>query len=201
MSCNCKENNPLINEEETKECQNTNNCENQGADKESADVSNETEELCETDKLTKEIDSLKQKIEEQNNQYLRLMAEYDNFRKRTLKEKSDLLKYGGETALTRILTIIDDFERGLQAIETATDINAVKEGITLIYSKFMDYLKQNNVSVIETDNIDFNTEYHEAITTIPAPSEELKGKILDCVQKGYMINDKVIRFSKVVVGD
>lgn len=201
MSCNCKENNPLINEEETKECQNTNNCENQGADKESADVSNETEELCETDKLTKEIDSLKQKIEEQNNQYLRLMAEYDNFRKRTLKEKSDLLKYGGETVLTRILTIIDDFERGLQAIETATDINAVKEGMILIYSKFMDYLKQNNVTVIETDNIDFNTEFHEAITTIPAPSEELKGKILDCVQKGYMINDKVIRFSKVVVGD
>ncbi|MFV0398634.1 MAG: nucleotide exchange factor GrpE [Bacteroidales bacterium] len=201
MSCNCKENNPLINEEETKECQNTNNCENQGAEKESADVSNETEELCETDKLTKEIDSLKQKIEEQNNQYLRLMAEYDNFRKRTLKEKSDLLKYGGETALTRILTIIDDFERGLQAIETATDINAVKEGMILIYSKFMDYLKQNNVTVIETDNIDFNTEFHEAITTIPAPSEELKGKILDCVQKGYMINDKVIRFSKVVVGD
>ena len=129
------------------------------------------------------------------------MAEYDNFRKRTLKEKSDLLKYGGETALTRILTIIDDFERGLQAIETATDINAVKEGMILIYSKFMDYLKQNNVTVIETDNIDFNTEFHEAITTIPAPSEELKGKILDCVQKGYMINDKVIRFSKVVVGD
>ena len=129
------------------------------------------------------------------------MAEYDNFRKPTLKEKSDLLKYGGETALTRILTIIDDFERGLQAIETATDINAVKEGMILIYSKFMDYLKQNNVTVIETDNIDFNTEFHEAITTIPAPSEELKGKILDCVQKGYMINDKVIRFSKVVVGD
>jgi molecular chaperone GrpE len=129
------------------------------------------------------------------------MAEFDNYRKRTIKEKADLIKSAGENILSNILPLVDDFERGIQASETATDINAVREGMILIYDKFISFLCQNGVKKIETDNQAFDTEFHEAITTIPAPTEEQKGKIVDCIQKGYTLNDKVIRFAKVVVGE
>jgi len=160
-----------------------------------------TEELSESDKMAAELAEMKVKYAELSNSHLRLMAEFDNYRKRTLKEKSELIKNGGETTLTRILTVVDDFDRAMNAMKSATEMSAVVEGIELIYNKFSDFLKQNNVSLIETENCVFDTEFHEAITTIPAPTEELKGKIIDCVQKGYKLNDKVIRFAKVVVGE
>lgn len=161
----------------------------------------EQEAKTESDKMAEELAELKTKYADLSNAHLRLMAEFDNYRKRTLKEKSDLIKSGGESTLVRILPVIDDFERAMSALGNATDMNAVVDGIGLIYTKFSEFLKQNNVTEIVTENAVFDTEYHEAITTIPAPTEELKGKIIDCVQKGYLLNEKVIRFAKVVVGE
>ncbi len=146
-------------------------------------------------------EDLEEKLSQLNDSHLRLMAEFDNYRKRTIKEKADLIKCAGENILSNILPLVDDFERGLKASEDATDVTAVREGMNLIYDKFIAFLCQNGVKAIEADNQDFDTEHHEAITTIPAPTEEQKGKVIDCVQKGYMLNDKVIRFAKVVVGE
>lgn len=146
-------------------------------------------------------DDLLKKFETLNDSHLRLMAEFDNYRKRTMREKADLLKSAGESILVNILPLVDDFERGLKASENAIDVNAVREGMKLIYDKFSAFLAQNGVKEIETTEKPFDTEFHEAITTIPAPVEELKGKVIDCVQKGYVMNEKVIRFSKVVVGE
>jgi len=146
-------------------------------------------------------EDLKKKLAELNDSHLRLMAEFDNYRKRTMREKADLLKSASEGVLVNVLPLVDDFERGLQLTEQATDIDAVRDGMKLIYGKFLAFLSQNGVKTIETSEQPFDTEFHEAITTIPAPTEELKGKIIDCVQKGYTLNDKVIRFSKVVVGE
>lgn len=129
------------------------------------------------------------------------MAEFDNYRKRTLKERSDLVKTAGENILSSMLPLVDDFERALKAMETAEDIVAVKEGVDLIYGKFIAFLLQNGVKAIPTENEVFDTDLHEAITTFPAPTEDLKGKIIDCASKGYTLNEKVIRFSKVVVGE
>lgn len=129
------------------------------------------------------------------------MAEFDNFRKRTLREKADLIKNGGERVFVDMLPIIDDFERALQAMEDAEDVASVKEGVGLIYDKFINFLNRNGIAVIPTENEAFDVEVHEAITTFPAPSEELKGKIIDCTSKGYTFNDKVIRYAKVVVGE
>ncbi len=157
------------------------------------------EVLSDTDKLSAEIESLKAQIDKQHNDYLLLMAEFDNYRKRTLREKADLLKNGGESCMKAILPVIDDVERAMQAIESSSDIEALKEGLNLIYSKFRTYLEQNGVKEMETKNVDFDPEKHEAIAQIPAASPELKGKIIDCTQKGYTLNDNVIRFPKVVV--
>jgi len=133
--------------------------------------------------------------------YLRLMAEYDNFRKRTIREKADLIKNGGEKALTALLPVIDDLERAMQTIEKATDIDAIREGITLIYNKFKTYLTQNGVKPVETASQNFDPELHEAVAMFPAADEAQKGKIVDTVQTGYTLNDKVIRHSKVVVAN
>ncbi len=145
------------------------------------------------------IDELKQKITDLNDKNLRLMAEFDNYRKRTLKERSELIKTAGESVLVNMLPLVDDFERALKSMETAADIDAVKEGVELIYEKFIKFLGQNGVKEIPTINEPFDTELHEAVTTFPAPSEDMKGKIMDCVSKGYTMNDKVIRYPKVVV--
>ena len=139
--------------------------------------------------------------EEELEKYLRLSAEFDNYRKRTMKEKAELILNGGEKSLSSILPVVDDFERAIKTMETATDVNAVKEGVELIYNKFMAVLAQNGVKVIETKDQPLDTDYHEAIAVIPAPSEAQKGKILDCVQTGYTLNDKVLRHAKVVVGE
>ncbi|MGQ1890773.1 nucleotide exchange factor GrpE [Thermophagus sp. OGC60D27] len=144
---------------------------------------------------------LQKQLEELNDKHLRLIAEYDNFRKRTLKEKMELSKTAGESILLGLLPVIDDFDRALAHLDSASDLKAVKEGIDLIYNKFKNFLKQQGVTEIETKEQEFDSETHEAITKIPAPSEELKGKIVDCIQKGYKLNDKVIRYPKVVVGE
>ncbi|MDX9918610.1 MAG: nucleotide exchange factor GrpE [Paludibacter sp.] len=155
----------------------------------------------EGDKIADEIAELTQKCSDLNDKNLRLMAEFDNYRKRTLKERSDLVKTAGENILSSMLPLVDDFERALKAMETAEDIVAVKEGVDLIYGKFIAFLLQNGVKAIPTENEVFDTDLHEAITTFPAPTEDLKGKIIDCASKGYTLNEKVIRFSKVVVGE
>ena len=176
---------------------------------------NETQETVETpqaeapeitedqaaDQIADEMDQIKQQLSDMNDKNLRLMAEFDNFRKRTAKERLELIKTAGERVLVDLLPLVDDFERAQKAMETSEDVNAVKEGVELIYNKFISFLIQNGVKAIPTENVAFDTEYHEAITTFPAPSEELKGKIIDCVSKGYTMNEKVIRFSKVVVGE
>lgn len=162
----------------------------------------EVEELSsDTVSLTAEVEALKAQNEQLNKDRLLLMADFENYRKRTLREKADLIKSGGEDCLKRILPLVDDFERGLLAIGESTDVDAVKEGMTLIYNKFKTFLDQHGIKEIPAKDEDFNTEYHEAVTTFPAPSPEMKGKVIDCVQKGYTMNDKVIRFAKVVVGE
>lgn len=148
-----------------------------------------------------ELELLTQKCAELNDKNLRLMAEFDNYRKRTLKERLELLKTASENVLVDMLPLVDDFERGLKAMKTSEDVQGVKDGVDLIYSKFIAFLLQNGIKAIPTENETFDTEFHEAITTFPAPTEDLKGKIVDCVSKGYTMNDKVIRFSKVVVGE
>ena len=157
--------------------------------------------LTHEEQLEKELEDAQTVIEEQKDKYLRLSAEFDNYRKRTMKETAELILNGGEKSISSILPVIDDFERAIKTMETAKDVKAVKEGVELIYNKFMATLAQNGVKVIETKDQPLDTDYHEAIAVIPAPSEEQKGKILDCVQTGYTLNDKVIRHAKVVVGE
>lgn len=144
---------------------------------------------------------VKKLYDELNDKHLRLQADFDNFRRRTQKEKAELILSGGEKLLTNILPVMDDFERAIDHVDKSEDITAVKEGIHLIHDKFTGFLGQNGVKAIETENADFDTDLHEAITKFPAPSEEMKGKVIDCTQKGYYLNDKVIRFAKVVVGE
>ena len=142
-----------------------------------------------------------EKLAELQDRYLRLSAEYDNFRKRTLKEKIYLQKSANENLLEAILPVADDFDRAMQSVDEAIDIEAVKEGMKLISGKFHGFLNQQGVKEIEAFNKEFDTDLHEAITKIPAPSKKLKGKVVDVVQKGYFLNDKVLRFSKVVIGE
>lgn len=147
------------------------------------------------------VEELGQKLSEINDKYLRLSAEFDNYRKRTLKEKMELTKSAGEQVLTKILPVMDNFERALKSMESASDVPALREGVELIYANFKDFLAQNGVKEMECLHTDFDPEVQEAVTKIPAPAEELKGKVVDCIQKGYTLNDKVIRFPKVVVGE
>lgn len=149
----------------------------------------------------KDIEEMANKLIEMNDKYLRLSAEFDNYRKRTLKEKMDLTKMGGESVILKVLPIIDNLERAIQSIRETSDIDAVKQGIELIYTHFRDFLKQNGVQEIECMNQDFNSDIHEAITKIPAPNPDQKGKVVDIIEKGYYLHDRVIRFARVVVGD
>lgn len=154
-----------------------------------------------SDKKAEEAEDYKKKYEELNEAHLRLRAEFDNYRKRTLREKADLIKNGGETALKNLLPVVDDFERAMQNISKTEDVAAVKEGLDLIYSKFMNYLAQQGVKPVDAIGKAFDTELFEAIATIPAPEADMKGKVIDCVQTGYSLFDKVIRHAKVVVGE
>ena len=186
-----------VKEEELNVEETLNNAEEQPQDEQAENAATMTHE----EELEKELETAQETIEEQKDKYLRLSAEFDNYRKRTMKEKAELILNGGEKSLSSILPVVDDFERAIKTMETATDVQAVKEGVELIYNKFMATLAQNGVKVIETKDQPLNTDYHEAIAVIPAPSEAQKGKILDCVQTGYTLNDKVLRHAKVVVGE
>ncbi|MEN8227364.1 MAG: nucleotide exchange factor GrpE [Bacteroidota bacterium] len=142
-----------------------------------------------------------EKLAELQDRYLRLSAEYDNFRKRTLKEKIDLQKSANERLLEALLPVADDFDRALQSVDGAKDIEALKEGFNLIFGKFSGFLDQHGVKEIEAVKKEFDTDLHEAITKIPAPSKKMKGKVVDVIQKGYYLNEKVLRYSKVVIGE
>jgi len=158
------------------------------------------ESECEDELVTK-LGKAEQESREWYDKYLRLSAEFDNYRKRTLKEKVDNLRYANEDLLKDLLPIIDDFERGIDNIEKASDIEALRTGVMLIYNKFREFIKQNGLKEIEAREMPFNLDLHEAITAVPAPSIEMKGKVIDVIEKGYMLNDKVIRYAKVVLGE
>lgn len=152
-------------------------------------------------KLQEEIDLLNQKNEELKDKYLRLIAEYDNFRKRTIKEKIDLCETVKIDVIKDFLPVVDDIERAMMYLNEVKDVDATVEGIRLISQKFLDFIKVQGVEEIGSKDQDFNTDFHEAITKFPVEEEDKKGKVIDVVQKGYKINDKIIRFSKVVVGE
>jgi len=154
-----------------------------------------------TKKLEARIEELEHELETFKDKYLRLQAEFDNYRRRTLQEKADLIKNAGESTLLEILPILDDFERAITANKDSDDLEAIKDGINLIYNKLKTKLENQGIKEIDALHQDFNTDLHEAITKIPAPEETLKGKIVDVIEKGYYLNDKVLRFSKVVVGE
>ena len=163
--------------------------------------SEKAEETAAQDNVADDLAALQQKYEELNDTHLRLRAEFDNYRKRTMREKADLIKMGGEGALKNLLPVIDDFERALQNIPTTEEVKALREGVELIYTKFINYLGQQGVKAIEAVGKPFDTEEFEAIATIPAPQPDVKGKVIDCVQTGYVLYDKVLRHARVVVGE
>ena len=159
-----------------------------------------TEEVSETEQLQAKVAELEARVADLEDLKLRQMAEFDNFRRRTNKEKLELMTTAGERIFKDMLPLVDDFERAKVAMEKTDDIEAVRQGIELIYSKFVGFLAANDVKAIDTTDADFNTDLHEAITTFAA-GEDKKGKVIDCTQKGYTLGEKVIRFSKVVVGE
>ena len=148
----------------------------------------------------KKIADLETALEHEKKEYLFLMADFENFRKRTLKEKADLIKNGAESAMRDLLPVVDDLERAIDAINKGGDIDSLKEGVDLIYNKFVKYLESQHVTAIDSTGKDFDTDVHEAVTMFPAPDPSMKGKVIDTTIKGYMINDKVLRHAKVVVG-
>ena len=158
-------------------------------------------EAAPADDFAAKLEALQKQNADLSDKLLRQMAEFDNYRKRTTREKEEIGVVAKSKALTEMLPVVDNFERALKSMSTAKDVAALKEGVDLIYANFKSFLTQNGVKEIETENADFDTDIHEAVTTIPAPTPELKGKVLDCIEKGYYLNDKVMRFAKVVVGE
>ncbi|MDR1516746.1 MAG: nucleotide exchange factor GrpE [Dysgonamonadaceae bacterium] len=144
---------------------------------------------------------LQEKYDDLNDKYLRLHAEFDNFRKRTMKEKADIIRSGGERVLADIISLVDDFERAQTSLHRSEDKKSILEGIDLIYGKFVGFLTQHGVKEIEAIGQSFDPEKFEAVTTVPVQDTEQSGKVIDCIQKGYSLNDKIIRFPKVIVGE
>ncbi len=187
----------------------TNNSENndsieelsQGEDLEETPSETETGKEPASDKKIHEEKVLLEKLAEMQDKYLRLSAEFDNYRKRTLKEKMEISKYAGEELLKDILPVMDDFERALKHMETSGNCEGMKEGIDLIYVKLSDFLKHNGVKEIESLNSNFNVDLHDAAAKIPVADEDKKGKIVEVLLKGYYLKDKVLRHSKVVIGE
>ncbi len=167
---------------------------------ENIEKENIVDSVSEIETLKAELEALKNEQLELNDKYIRKVAEFENYRKNAIKERAELIKNGGERLLVDMLPLVDDIERALQAVEQSEDVASLKEGVVLIYNKFITFLAKNGVKSIDTENADFDTDFHEAVTMFPAPTEEQKNKIIDCVSKGYLMNDKVIRFAKVVVG-
>jgi molecular chaperone GrpE len=154
-----------------------------------------------SDKVIPEVEAAEEKLAEMQDKYIRLSAEFDNYRKRTLREKMELSKYAGENLFLEIIPLMDDFERALKHIDTTTDCVALKDGIDIIYGKFSDFFKQNGVREIESLNTNFNVDLHEAVAKIPVEEDDKRGKVIDVVLKGYYLQDKVLRFAKVVIGE
>ena len=159
-----------------------------------------TEAYVENQDLIGQLDEARAALEKEKREYLFLMADFDNYRKRVTREKTDLIKNASEKVLLGLLPIVDDFERGLAASANA-DAQAIVQGMEMIYNKLVKYLEQNGVKAMDSTGADFDADFHEAIATIPAPADDLKGKVLDTTQKGYMLNDKVLRHAKVAVGE
>lgn len=159
------------------------------------------QDAAEDNNLAIQLEEANKALEKEKKEYLFLMADFDNFRKRVVKEKADLIKNAAEKVLKGLLPIVDDFERGLEATKGTTDASAVREGMELIYNKLVKYLGENGVKPMETTDTDFDAELHDAIASVPTGDESKKGKIIDTTQKGYMLNDKVLRHAKVVVGE
>lgn len=157
------------------------------------------EAMAEEESLQEQLDAALEQVEKDKQDYLMLMADFDNYRKRMMREKADLLKNAAERVLTGLLPVLDDFERGLAACSANEADEAIYKGMELIYNKFVKYLESNGVKAMDTNGADFNADFHEAIATVPAPDQ--KGKIIDTTLKGYTINDKVLRHAKVVVGE
>ena len=155
----------------------------------------------EMEKIQEELKTFAEKTVELQDKYLRLSAEFDNYRKRTHREKAEMIKTASEDLLKKIIPVVDDLERGLNALNNARDMEAVKQGMNLIYGRFKEFLQLQGLKEIEAMHQDFNTDFHEAVTKIPAPDESLKGKVVDVIEKGYYLHDKVIRYPKVVVGE
>jgi molecular chaperone GrpE len=152
-------------------------------------------------KMQNELTQCTDKNAELQDKYLRLSAEFDNYRKRTHKEKTELIKTASDDLLMKIIPVVDDFERGLSAVNNSVDLDAIKQGMNLIYGRFREFLQQQGIREIESMNQDFNTDFHEAVTTIPVTDENMKGKVVDVIEKGYYLHDKVIRYPKVVIGE
>lgn len=160
----------------------------------------EQSEATETPKEEEDAPSLEEELAQLQDSYLRVRAEYANYRNRTNKEKADLLKYGGEKVVLAFLEIMDDFDLALKNLEVAESQEGIVEGVQLIYNKFLNTLKSQKVEEIEVIGEDFNADIHDAVALVPTDDKKMKGKVIDCVQKGYRLNDKVIRHPKVVVG-
>lgn len=160
----------------------------------------ESQQEVEVENTLSETDKLKEDLSLANDKYLRLYAEFDNFRRRTIKEREDARKMEGKDLIVSLLSVMDDFERALRSMEDVTDVRPVKEGVELIQTKLKNTLTQKGLSAMESIGNPFDPELHEAITNIPAPTEEWKGKVIDEMEKGYLLNDKVVRFAKVIVG-
>ena len=194
----------------TENKENTNNPNNNNKEKsEDSDSERSTEhssdglaeENTASDKVVPDVKALEEKLAEVQDKYIRLSAEFDNYRKRTLREKMELSKYASENLLISIIPLMDDFERALKHMDTASDCAAMKDGIDIIYGKFSEFLKQNGVKEIESMNSNFNVDLHEAVAKTPVAEDEKKGKVVDVLLKGYYLQDKVLRFAKVVVGE
>ncbi len=186
-------------ENEQESIEDSNLDENAVIDGDYAGESEDTQAEQEVNTLENQLVDLQAQVEKEKKEYLFLAAEFDNYRKRTLKEKAEIIKNGGENVIKGLLPIVDDFERGLKAAESDSDAKSVLEGMTLIYNKLIKYLESMGVKEMASTGEVFNSDLHEAIAQVPAPSDDMKGKVLDTVQKGYMLNDKVIRHAKVAV--
>lgn len=185
-----------VKEEELQQEETQTEAQNAEAESQNAEEEQPAKEETPEDKIA----ALQAELEKSQKEYLFLMAEFDNYRKRTVKEKAELIKNGGEKAMLGLLPVIDDFERAIDAIDKSSDVEGLKEGVDLIYNKFMKYLESQQVKPMESTGTDFDADVYEAVTTFPAPDESMKGKVIDTVQKGYTINEKVLRHAKVVVG-
>ena len=168
---------------------------------EDGDAEVQTDGETDVQKEEEALATLEERLNESENKYLRLAAEFDNYRKRTLREKAELTKLAGETILGGLLPVIDDFDRAVESINNTRETDAIKKGVEIIHVKFRDFLKQKGVKEIQAMGNEFNTDLHEAVTKIPVTSKKDKGKIVDVIEKGYLLHDKVLRYAKVVVGE